>query len=225
MKNMDLYKNTRGVIMMETILTLPIYIILLAGVFYLGELGISRLSLTHGERLRLWESGLRHTDNSVAVNDVFYFSFAGNPMFIQITGFSPVSDFSAENTSDGWGQTRTGKARANTQRSFWSWGANVSAENATSYGSSTTPPRNTLQMSSRDRNSIGNWSNVQLLSRASSERRKNNDDEFYEDNEWQDIYLERWDILNIAPQQEGELKSIPVYNSGTRYDKYVGWSN
>ena len=224
MKNMDLYKNTRGVVMMESILTLPIYIILLACVFYLGELCLSRLSLTHGERLRLWESGLRHTDNSVAVNDIFYFSLPGNT-FIGITALSPVTNFRSEPSSNGWGEIRTGKASINTRRSLWSWEANVSAENTTSYGSSTTPPRNTLQMSSRDRNSIGNWSNVQLLSRASSERRENNDDEFYEDNDWQDIYLERWDILNIAPQQEGELKSIPVYNSGTRYDKYVGWSN
>ena len=208
--------------MMETILTLPIYIILLACVFYLGELCISRLTVTHGERLRLWESGLRHIDDdSVGVSDIFYFSFAGNPMFIQITEFSSVADFSAQNTDDGWGQIRTGKAKAYSQRSQWSWGANVSAENATSYGSSTTPPRDPLLMSSRDRDNTNNWTNVQLLSRTNSAIRNNNRDNFYETQTWQkNIYLAKWDSF-IVPEAQGELYSVKTY---PRVEKYLTWS-
>ena len=218
----DMFKNVNdaGVIMMETILSLPIYIILLACVFYLGELCLSRLTLTHGERLRLWESGLRHTDNSVAVNDIFYFSLPGNT-FIGITALTPVTDFRSETSSNGWGEIRTGRASVNTRRSLWSWGANVSAQNATSYGSSTTPPRNTLQMSSRDRNSIGNWSNVQLFSRTTSTGRANlyfNDD-VRDATEWLAIYRGQWGSIGPTGQTGS---SVDLYDRTDTF--YLNWS-
>ena len=211
--------NDAGVIMMETILSLPIYIILLACVFYLGELCLSRLTLTHGERLRLWESGLRHTGISVAVNDIFYFALPGDT-FIGITALSPVTDFRATPSSNGWGEIRTGRASVNTQRSLWSWGTNVSAENAISYGSSTTPPRNLL-MTSRNRDNTGNWSNVQLFSRTTSTGRANlyfNTDR-RDDTEWLAIYCGRWGSIGPTGQTATSMIS---------YDRtdpfYLRWS-
>ena len=63
----------RGVVMMETILTLPIYLIMLAGLFWLGELCLARMAFSQGENLRLWENGLRHPFSPVAERDLFYF--------------------------------------------------------------------------------------------------------------------------------------------------------
>ena len=218
----DMFKNVNdaGVIMMETILSLPIYIILLACVFYLGELCLSRLTLTHGERLRLWESGLRHTDNSVAVNDIFYFSLPGNT-FIGITALSPVTNFRSEPSSNGWGEIRTGRASVNTQRSLWSWRTNVSAENALSYGNSTTPTQNTLLMTSRNRDNTGNWSNVQLFSRTTSTGRANlyfNND-IRDATEWLTIYRGRWG--NIGPTGQ-TATPMNLYDRTDPF--YLNWS-
>ena len=218
----DMFKNVNdaGVIMMETILSLPIYIILLACVFYLGELCLSRLTLTHGERLRLWESGLRHSPTPVADRDIFYFSNLGNT-FINTSSFSTVNSFSSTSSSNGWGQIRTGKASLQTQRSLWSWGANVSAENTTSYGSSTTPARNTMLMSSRDRDNAGNWSNVQLFSRTASTGRTNlyfTDDQ-RDDKEWLAIYQGKWKSFGPSGQSATTLSLYDRINTF-----YLNWS-
>ena len=68
-----LLSREQGVVMMETILSLPIYFVLLAGVFWLGDFCIARLTLNHGQKVRLWESGNRHSSAIVNGNDIFYF--------------------------------------------------------------------------------------------------------------------------------------------------------
>ena len=58
---------------METLLALPIYVVTLVSVFWLGEMALARLVLTSGERLSLWEHSNRHSNSTLTSRDVFFF--------------------------------------------------------------------------------------------------------------------------------------------------------
>ena len=64
MKNHRLEKlktNRRGIVLMECILVLPIYLALLGGLFWIGDMGQSRNKIICGEQYYSWNSGMRHS--------------------------------------------------------------------------------------------------------------------------------------------------------------------
>ena len=118
-------KNDRGVILLETLLTLPVYLVMLAGLFWLGELCMARLTLTHAERLRLWEKGNWNDHSEIKEADIFHFLSrgTGNPPAL-VTGESDFSDtFAGTSAANDWGNLVSGRAKElKTRRSEWSWG-------------------------------------------------------------------------------------------------------
>ena len=117
--------------MMETVLTLPLYIVMIASLFWLGELCLGRLALTHGERLRLWENSDRYIDQNAFV-DLFnpvegVFWFLPNQTATRndvSTGVSLARDSFPlmQKTANGWGQIHSGNLQIDSRRSLWSWG-------------------------------------------------------------------------------------------------------
>jgi len=54
--------SQRGSIMMETVLAIPLFMILLGGIFWIGELMIARQKLVIADRYIAWNKGLRYPD-------------------------------------------------------------------------------------------------------------------------------------------------------------------
>ena len=66
-------RQDSGVVMMETLLSLPIYLILLAGLFWLGDMVTSRSRLMILDHGNVWAFGVRHNgpDETALAGNVF----------------------------------------------------------------------------------------------------------------------------------------------------------
>lgn len=226
MKLWNLSKTDFGVIMMETIITLPLYIILLACVFWLGETCMIRLTLTNGENVQLWERSSQHAIVQLNERDIFWnFSPVNNADIV--SGAGGMAFVSTNGANVGWGQVRSGRSSLNTRRSNWSYDADSSANYImnNNLSSHTTQPM-------AARGTVENPLMSFLLSRQSYTGRtgiyttlKSGDDDA-----WKNEYLASWTLnsaegnYNIIPDSGGDYKEVDSYNGGERNDSYVEWS-
>lgn len=224
MRHYKLYKNASGVIMMETLLSLPVYMLLLACLFWLGELCLVKLALTSGENLRLWENGIRYPITFVAEEDIFYFSPSISDAEV-VTGRGGFNFIPADASSLDWGTRTSGRAQINTKRSSWSWGINNFISNFTNSGNNYIAPGAEEQLMI-SRGTIDNPLNGYVLSRAAYARR----DGIYErgtdsGSAWKTEYLSTWNLGvagTISPVAQGDYARVDRY--GSRVADYVTWS-
>ena len=226
MKLWNLSKTDSGVIMMETIITLPLYIILLACVFWLGETCMIRLTLTNGENVQLWERSSQHAIALLNERHIFWnFSPVNNADIVSGAGgmtFVPTNDANV-----GWGQVRSVRSSLNTRRSNWSYDADSSANYIMNNNLSANATQSMLA-----RGTIGNPLESFLLSRQSYAGRTGiyatlgrNDG-----NAWKSEYLVSWPLnstagtYNIIPISGGGYSAVTPYNGGARDNNYVTWS-
>lgn len=222
---MKIAKQEHGVIMMETILSLPIYIIMLAGLFWLGELAMTRIALANGENFALWEESNRHTAKSIP--DFFSFMSSMNSSEAEVvTKVSEQSDnFSrADGVTPPWGKIITGYSVVSTRRSEWSTGADQSAR-AMSSGSNSSTNDILREIYPRDAATESDIPWITLFSRVNSSYR----DSVYigakdDGSISHTIFLEKWEKVPNIPNSQGSYKDFSLYNSGSRYDIYKWWS-
>lgn len=234
MKMKQFYKCCSGVIMMETILVLPIYIVLLFGVFWLGESCLARLVLTNGESLRLWENSSRHRLTQILERDIFWeFPVISDSIAVSGTGSFNFSRTADANTR--WGQMVVGRAAGILRRSVWSHAADSSAK----YLWGISPAENNDEPMVA-RGTVEDPLNAHLLSRRNYAGRS----DIYsslsragDGDVWETEYISPWRLprdddnsknFDVVPEsglKTGEtISSIGPYNGGSRNDNYVAWS-
>ena len=108
--------NDDGVVMMETLITLPLYLVLLFGLFVLGDYSLMRLKLMSNERVRHWENGLRHSSVAIQESDLF--------LNMGISVASSESSFQdtvrqSDPSSEGWSRKIAGAWRIRVSPSKW----------------------------------------------------------------------------------------------------------
>lgn len=217
-------KDERGVVMLETILVLPVYLLLLGGLFWLGELCLARLALTHGESLRLWENGTRYSITFVPEGNIFSFLPAtGSSTDDAITGRSGFSFTRTNGANTAWGQVVSGRATLNTRRSIWSWGTEA-AFHKIFQGTDIASPA--------DRRMIARGTvDVPLESHLLSRRGYTSREGIYRQGtgngaRWQTEYTSSWNLggrFDITPTAPGSYFNFVRY--GNRNARYVTWSN
>ena len=203
--------------MMETCVVLPFYLILLAGLFWLGELSMTGLSFAAGENLRLWEEGFRHSFLPVPEKSLFPFLSGGSAdnMASQGSAFSFIRSGDAQ--SETWGSTVTGKSTMKLRRSEWSYNVNRSAFAALGVEAG---------MPAREKSLTGSHDKM-LLKRNSFNRRFG----IYTAGTgggslWQREYAAPWHCGNSVIELPPSEKVLPsgLYNGGTRNGNYNLWS-
>jgi len=60
---MNSFSSRKGSILLETILVIPVLVVLLGGVFWIGELMLSKTKLLMADRYAAWNAGNRHRMN------------------------------------------------------------------------------------------------------------------------------------------------------------------
>lgn len=55
-------RERRGSILLETVLVIPLYMILLGGIFWIGDLILARQQLVIADRYIAWNKGMRHSE-------------------------------------------------------------------------------------------------------------------------------------------------------------------
>ena len=203
--------------MMETLLTAPLYLITLAGLFWLGELCMARLAFTQGESLRLWENGLRHPHSPVEERRLFSFLPARNRADEVVTG-SGLFTFTRTSPpqTGGWGIGISGGSSMATSRSDWSMGANRGALAALGRNEALvqnlttrfTTPKHLLE-----RNVYGGRVSIYT-------------DTTDNGTAWKGEYLARWTVGStvIAMPDGGKAATVRLYNAGSRNANYNTWS-
>ena len=200
---------------METLLMLPVYLIMLSGIFWLGELCLARLAFTEGENLRLWEAGLRHPFTSVPERTLFSFlpSTGNNQMITGSSSFNFTRTSPAQ--TGGWGVGIAGSASMLTRRSDWSWTVNQGALQALGENNNVS---NDITIQGKNRG---------LLNRNSYAGRE---DLYYDETDngtsWKNEYEARWTVGSavIAMPSGGDAEDVPLYNDGSRNANYNSWS-
>ena len=208
-----LLKITDGVIMMETLLSLPIYIVMLAGLFWLGESAMARVSLIDGERYILWTSGNRHNSNNNVIRHIFYFLDATGDITLRAS-IDNSNNFPNTSSAYNWGNITQGQLTGNTKRSQWSWGAAESIRSMHSELSlSETPGQNEEDL-------IAKGGNVMIFSRRAGNARRNGDTSYNSSVDYMTIAGSTWGTI-IQPSVGG-VSAISAY---ARNANFVNWSN
>ena len=112
--------------MMETLLTLPIYLILLVGLFWLGEVCLIRLTVIEGENFTLWAKGNRHESDKVVGPYIWWFLDDDGPLEERMTTRAAGKE-SFRNpifTANSWGEINSGNYTGIAQRVGWSLNVN-----------------------------------------------------------------------------------------------------
>ena len=208
---MKLFKQTRGLIMMETLITLPIYIVMLAGLFWLGETALVRLVMVDGENFTLWQAGNRHGGSGAP----YIFWFLDNTKDGVMTAKADIksNSFTPNSNAYGWGETNSGRLVGRIKRSVWSLGA---GEAVRTYFTETSGPE---PAGKEFADILGKSGDLKIFSRAGDGSRAGSSS-YDGSTVWHSIALGSWDGL-INPDSSGSSYSISAYN---RNGSYVGWS-
>lgn len=62
-KKPHLLSDEKGSVLMETIMVIPLFVVLIGGIFWLGELILAKHKLVNADRFSAWTAGNRHADS------------------------------------------------------------------------------------------------------------------------------------------------------------------
>jgi len=79
----DAGRSVAGSVLMETVIVIPLYMILLGGIFWIGDLIVTRQQLVIAERYVAWNTGLRYDDkgktDAETIHRLFFADADGTP--------------------------------------------------------------------------------------------------------------------------------------------------
>ncbi len=119
-RNTDIKRDSRsGSILMETVLVIPLYMIMLGGIFWIGELMIARQKLVIADRYIAWNKGLRYDDkgqiDSGTIRKLYFSEPGGAPLENQrvTSSVGTIAD-----TFD-WSHAAEGQAKLDIEMPDW----------------------------------------------------------------------------------------------------------
>ncbi len=112
--------GSRGTVLMETLLVIPLYIAFLSGIYLLGDLALGRNRLNAADRFAVWLSGCRHADrDDEAVKKDAGQAFFPNGDFAEGTH---LQSFSSHRTKVDWYSLIQGAAELKIALPVWAAG-------------------------------------------------------------------------------------------------------
>lgn len=205
-KNIILFDH--GVILMETLLTLPVYVVTLVGIFWMGEIALARLALTSGERLSLWEHSNRHLNSILASQDVFYFlpqQTTRRPELI--TGSSAnTNSFPSTLTARNWGKQVRGRMDLYTRRSAWSW-ESTNFINTQLWNENTHIAGQNRELMYARSDAADNPLNSTILAVADNDAGRANNVSYNSSRNWDAIYRATWNGFIAADDFEAAINT------------------
>lgn len=113
------HRGSEGSVLMETIIAIPLYMVLLGGIFWLGDLMITRQQLVVADRYIAWNKGMRHADrgriDNAAIHTLFFADADGNPSSYH----KPISCNGRIDEEYDWSHKASGQARFEQRMPEW----------------------------------------------------------------------------------------------------------
>ena len=222
--------NDKGVVMLETIITLPLYFILLFGLFVLGDYCLIRLKLNNSERVRHWKMGLRHPVSNIRDNDLFMIFGGDFPEMVGTSRGLVAANRDITSSSLTWGQQVVSAWGTTVAPSRWAAdGSKFIINDLWAFLNRTDEPYGSITnrfMYARTRSVNSN--DVPIPTATISRLAINNRNATYQGN-WFGIFSENYDPNGYAPIVLSDGNEI-IYGAknvnryGNRNDAYVDWS-
>lgn len=125
MKRNDSHKDEKrrrtraGSVLLETVIAIPLYMILLGGIFWIGDLMVTRQQLVIADRYVAWNKGLRYDDrgqiDAGTVHRLFFAEANGSPSQYHTP---KTSDGKIDKTCD-WSHVASGQVRLDMRMPEW----------------------------------------------------------------------------------------------------------
>ena len=215
------WHDRQGSVLMETVLVIPLYLVLLSGVFWLGDLSLLRAKTTFFDRLAAWSSGNRHEKNSGSPAEQLEQDFL-NPAQVGKQEVESVRTDSAA-SGDAWSRIAGATVKAALEPPVWtqSWrsGGSLMLEGGRSGGNGK------LQRTSlRSREIEAEWMHRVLMRSSQTYREEVTPQTLAEKVEWRSrVYDASW------PSEWSGEQNSPVSGGSPcleyeRHQAYVQWS-
>ncbi|MDD4017992.1 MAG: hypothetical protein PHV28_08605 [Kiritimatiellae bacterium] len=108
-----------GAVLMETVLAIPLFMIFLGGVMWVGDLMVTRQQLVVADRYVAWNTGLRYDDKGktdpATVHQLFFTDAAGSPSAYHI----PTSSDGKIDKDYDWSHEASGQVRLKMRMPEW----------------------------------------------------------------------------------------------------------
>jgi len=215
--------SSRGSILMETALVIPLYLLVLSGIFWVGDLALLRSKSTFFDRFAAWSAGNRHAEGAQS-------AIRGNleQNFLQQSrvGDQKVDDVRTAHTpSSVWSAIAGGTTTVSVKPPVWTEGWRRSGEAMTNGGTSGGNAGGANRTSFRSREGVNaEFFHRTLMRTADTYRDEVRPDALAEKLEWRSrVYMAQWPEEWTKENSAGGSGGHPCLKY-ERHNAYVQWS-
>jgi hypothetical protein len=108
-----------GAVLMETVIAIPLFMVMLGGIFWIGELTVARQQLLLADRYLAWNKGMRHDDrgqtDAATLGRLFFADKSG----AVTPGHTPEVLFAGITENYDWSHAAEGQASVKVEMPDW----------------------------------------------------------------------------------------------------------
>lgn len=112
-------RNQRGAVLMETVIAIPLYLIMLGGIFWIGDLTVTRQQLLIADRYVAWNRGLRYADKGAVDADTVHRLLFSDRFGIPSTEHVPTASQASIDVDYDWSQGTSGQVTMRVSMPDW----------------------------------------------------------------------------------------------------------
>lgn len=112
-------RGRRGTVLMETVLAIPIFMVMLGGIFWIGDLTVTRQQLLAADRYVAWNKGLRYDDRGAVDADTVHRLFFSDKYGVKSETHPPTVRSAEVSATYDWSQEARGQVSARVRMPDW----------------------------------------------------------------------------------------------------------
>jgi len=112
-------RGERGAVLMETVIAIPLYLIMLGGIFWIGDLTLTRQQLVVADRYVAWNRGLRYADKGAVDTDGVHQLLFSDRFGIPSPDHVPTASQAAIDADRDWSHVASGQVAMRVTMPDW----------------------------------------------------------------------------------------------------------
>ena len=112
-------RGREGTVLMETVLAIPLFMVLLGGIFWIGDLTVTRQQLLVADRYLAWNKGVRYDDKGAVDADTLHQLFFSDREGVKIQEHPPTVRAAEVTAVYDWSQEAQGQASVKVRTPDW----------------------------------------------------------------------------------------------------------
>ena len=112
-------RSEAGTVLLETVLVIPLFMIMLGGIFWIGDLAVTRQQLLIADRYVAWNKGLRYDDRGQTGAGILHQLFFSDKEGIPSADHQPSVDSAEIQAVYDWSQVANGQVGMKVRMPDW----------------------------------------------------------------------------------------------------------